>query len=82
MGRTRKNDAPYSGDKEQMEKAFREYLDCIADCFSAPYDDRDGASENTSLRSICEEFSISIPKARKLLITAGVYSTDVTAREK
>lgn len=80
MGRTRKNDEPYSGDKDQMEKEFREYLSCVTDCFGAPYDDRGEASENISLRSVCAEFNISIPKARKLLITAGVYSTDASRR--
>lgn len=63
-----------------MEKAFQEYLECIVDCFGAVYDDRKGVSESASLRSVCEEFGISIPKARKLLITAGVYSTETSRR--
>lgn len=80
MGRPKKHSAPYSGDRGQMEKAFQEYLECIVDCFGAVYDDRKGVSESASLRSVCEEFGISIPKARKLMITAGVYSTDISRR--
>ena len=63
-----------------MKMAFHEYLDCIVDCFGAPYDEREATAENASLRSVCEEFGISIPKARKLLITAGVYSTEASRR--
>lgn len=80
MGRPEKHSIPYSGDRDQMEKVFREYLECIVDCFGAPYDDQQSTAENTSLRSVCEEFGISIPKARKLLITAGVYSTEASRR--
>lgn len=83
MGRPKKYIAPYTGDQQQLEAAFNEYLSCIVDCFGKPYDDRDydaanpfGQRNSTSLRVVCEEFSISIPKARKLLITAGVYSTE------
>jgi hypothetical protein len=56
----------------------------VADSFGAPYDDRDNGSNinadsgnqrDISIRVVCEEFDISIPKARKLLITAGVFST-------
>ncbi len=91
MGRPKKYNTPYTGDKENMEETFQEYLSCVADCFGKPYDDRDnknisanysedegrgGQRDFTSLRAVCDEFSISIPKARKLLITAGVYSTE------
>lgn len=80
MGRPKKHDTPYSGDEEQIKKAFREYLDCIVDCFGAAYDDREATAGSASLRSVCEEFGISIPKARKLLITAGVYSTEASRK--
>lgn len=64
-----------------MEAAFQEYLSCIVDCFGKLYDDRDentpsARHDSASLRSVCDEFGFSIPKARKLLITAGVYSTE------
>ena len=76
-GRPRKHPIPYDGDSEQMEAVFREYLDCVADCFQIPYDDREARPDDApSFRDVCSEFYISIPKARKLLITAGVYSTE------
>ena len=86
MGRPKKHNTPYTGDKEKMEKTFHEYLSCVADCFGESYDDRDydaadpSQRNSTSLRAVCDEFSISIPKARKLLITAGVYSTTQSRR--
>lgn len=83
MGRPKKHNIPYTGDKEQMKEAFQEYLFCVTDCFGKPYDDRDYEEgslsrqrETASLRGVCNEFHISIPKARKLLITTGVYSTE------
>lgn len=83
LGRPKKHTIPYAGEKKQMEAAFQEYLSCVVGCFGEPYDDRnyeDEKRDTPSLRSVCEEFSISIPKARKLLITAGVYSTEQSRR--
>ena len=85
MGRPKKYSTPYTGDAVQMEIAFQEDLNCVADCFGESYDDRnyekyEEKRDTTSLRSVCEEFNISIPKARKLLITAGVYSTEQSRR--
>lgn len=85
MSRPKKHNAPYTGDATQMDAAFQEYLSCVVDCFGDFYDDRsyekyDEKRDTTSLRSVCEEFNISIPKARKLLITAGVYSTEQSRR--
>lgn len=83
MSRPKQHLTLYTGDKNKLESAFREYLSCIVDCFGEPYDDRDDVGNcgqcecrTTSLREVCDEFNISIPKARKLLITAGVYSTE------
>ena len=81
MGRPKKHNTPYTGDVAQMEIAFQEYVSCVADCFGDSYDDNEKREEGEmSLRSVCEEFNISIPKARKLLITAGVYSTEQSRR--
>jgi hypothetical protein len=75
------HNTPYTGDTLQQKAVFEEYLDCVADCFGEPYDDRENRTDDApSLRPVCDEFSISIPKARKLLITAGVYSTEQSRR--
>lgn len=89
MTNVKRYSEPYTGDREKMEAVFQEYIRCVVDCFGRVYDDRDYADEaaggaasagrkraGNSLRAVCEEFDISIPKARKLLITAGVYSTE------
>lgn len=78
-GRRKKYEVPYSGDGEQLTLSFQDYLSQVVACFGEPYDDRRGAACD-SLRTVCREFEMSIPKARKLLITAGVYSTNTSRR--
>ena len=49
------------------------FMDAIADAFGS-YDDRDDDTA-PGLNAVAAEFGITSLKARKLLITAGVYST-------
>ena len=49
------------------------FMDAIADAFGS-YDDRDNDTA-CGLNAVAAEFGITSLKARKLLITAGVYST-------
>lgn len=61
------------------QKITRELLDRIAEAFGAPYDDRDCVGEHKpSLREVAEVFDIAPIRMRKLLITAGVYSTKLS----
>lgn len=63
------------------EKIMKEYMDALVDAFGTPYDDRDVfEQDHVSLNEVAAEFGITAMKARKLLITAGVYSTE-TSRE-
>ncbi len=63
------------------EKIMKEYMDALVDAFGTPYDDREVAElDHVSLNEVAAEFGITAMKARKLLITAGVYSTK-TSRE-
>jgi hypothetical protein len=41
MTRPRKYSTPYTGDMLQRQREFDEYILCVADCFGAPYDDRE-----------------------------------------
>jgi hypothetical protein len=41
MTRPRKYSTPYTGDTLQRQREFDEYILCVADCFGAPYDDRE-----------------------------------------
>ena len=63
------------------EKIMTEFLNAIAEAFGGPYDDRNREPDGGSpgLNRVAKEFGITALKARKLLITADVYSTE-TAR--
>ena len=80
-GRPQKHTIQYEGSQSRLNDFFKEYISCVADSFGQPYDDRiPRADKEPSLREVCGEFHISIPKARKLLITANVYSTELSRR--
>ena len=55
------------------EQVMKEFMEAVADAFGS-YDDRE---ETTfpGLNAVAAEFGITALKARKLLITVGVYST-------
>ena len=57
---------------------MQEFMDAIADAFGF-YDDRDDDTA-PGLNAVADEFGITSLKARKLLITAGVYSTALSRR--
>ena len=57
---------------------MQEVMDAIADAFGS-YDDRDDDTA-PGLNAVAAEFGITALKARKLLITAGVYSTALSRR--
>ena len=62
------------------EKIMQEFIEAVADAFGE-YDDCNKADRsNQSLNSVAAEFGITALKARKLLITAGVYSTETSRR--
>lgn len=63
------------------EKIMGEYMEALADAFGTPYDDRDCRDKkHVSLNELAAEFDITAMKARKLLITAGVYSTELSRK--
>lgn len=63
--------------KYDSEKIMKEYMAALVDAFGAPYDDREVTEQDqVSLNDVAAEFGITAMKARKLLITAGVYSTE------
>ena len=63
------------------EKIMREYMEALADAFGTPYDDRECQDkDHVSLNETAAEFGITAMKARKLLITAGVYSTELSRK--
>lgn len=62
MGRKKKPE--YNADR-----TFNEYVDTVTEF----YQTQTALGESQSLRSVADEFSTSILKVRKLLITAGVF---------
>ena len=57
------------------EQIMEEFMGAVADAFGF-YDDRSpGRNASSGLNAVAAEFGITALKARKLLITAGVYST-------
>jgi len=74
MGRPKKK----NGDpRESMEQLVAR----AAELFEEPYDDRDGREEDLpSVRFVAEEMNTTVLRARKLLITAGYYSTEMSRK--
>ena len=56
------------------EKIMNELIVSVVECYLATGDSED----EMSIRSIAEEFDITPLKVRKLLITAGVFSTEIS----
>ena len=58
---------------------FQQLMLDIVNCYGDAYDDRDpDDGEHISIREVSEKYKISLLKTRKILITAGVYSTDTS----
>lgn len=65
MGRAKKNP------EYNSERIMEQFTNCIVDVY------RTGTDSN-SLRKISEQFGITLMKTRKILITAGVYHTEIS----
>lgn len=57
------------------EKNMEQLIVAVCDYFGTAVDDREPVKEHVSLREVAERFHITVIKARKILITAGLYST-------
>ena len=58
------------------DHVMQEFMAAVADAFGS-YDDREDTTF-PGLNAVATEFGITALKARKLLITAGVYQSDAT----
>ena len=67
MGRAKKNP------EYDPEKVMEQLTNCIVDAYGT-------GTDNNSLRKISEQFGITLMKTRKILITAGVYHTEIVIR--
>ena len=60
---------------------MEELLTAVCEFYGDPVDDRkEEDPDHMSLHDVAEEFDITVMKARKLLITGGLYSTAISRR--
>jgi len=61
--------------------AMQELLTAVCEFYGDPVDDRkEEDPDHMSLHDVAEEFNITVMKARKLLITGGLYSTSLSRK--
>lgn len=60
------------------DQVMQDFMAAVADAFGS-YDDRED-TVHSGLNAVAAEFGITALKARKILITAGVYSTALSRR--
>ncbi len=72
---------PLKKPEYSKQKITQELLVQITDAFGEAYDDRVSVEEHRpNLREIAEEFGMAPIRMRKMLITAGVYSTETSRK--
>ena len=60
---------------------IQELLTAVCEFYGDPVDDRkEEDPDHVSLHDVADEFKITVMKARKLLITGGLYSTAISRR--
>jgi hypothetical protein len=60
---------------------MQELLTAVCEYYGEAVDDRkEEDADHVSLHNVAEEFDITVMKARKLLITGGLYSTALSRR--
>lgn len=60
---------------------MQKLLNAVCEFYDDPVDDRETEdSDHISLHDVAAEFDITVMKARKLLITGGLYSTSLSRR--
>ena len=70
MGRHKKKS------EDAVKRSFEELLEQVTTVFGSRYDDSESVDEDhTSLRDVADHCDITMLKARKILITADMYST-------
>ena len=60
---------------------MQELMTAVCDYYGNPVDDRkEEDADHVSLHDVADEFDITVMKARKLLITGGLYSTSLSRK--
>ena len=66
--------------KNNMEELSQQVLEAVTDAYLNPTEDTADENGKMSLNVLADEFSMSRIKLRKLLITAGVYETQISLK--
>ena len=63
------------------DSSMQELLTAVCDYYGDPVDDRQSEDpDHISLHDVANRFDITVMKARKLLITGGLYSTSLSRK--
>lgn len=62
------------------DATMQELITAVCEYYGAPMDDRDEHKDHVSLHDVADRFHITVMKARKILITANLYSTATSRR--
>lgn len=66
--------------KNNMEELSQQVFEAVTDAYLNPTEDTADENGKMSLNVLADEFSMSRIKLRKLLITAGVYETQISLK--
>ena len=78
MNKNRTKGRPKKKPNYNEEKIMQEFLAAISDAYLGGGAAGNKKTSAASLRQVADEFDITLMKARKLLITAGVYHTGIS----
>ncbi len=69
-------EAPVTGTKEEVESVQESLVMDVCEFYGRPYDERD--KEQPSMRATAEHFNISPLKVKKILVTGGLFQTQLS----
>lgn len=81
MNNNKKMGRPRKKPEYNRDASMRELMDEVIDYYGENYDDRAPMeTDHVSIRDVSKEFDMSILKVRRILITANMYSTEISRR--
>ena len=78
MNKNKTKGRPQKKPNYNEKKIMQEFLSAISDAYLGGGAAGNKKTSATSLRQVADEFDITLMKTRKLLITAGVYHTEIS----
>lgn len=82
MNKTTDKGRPKKKPDYNSESIMQEFFSAVSDAYLTGGALGRGRSSAASLRRVADEFGITLMKARKLLITAGAYHTEISDEVK